>query len=49
MQYKGEPTILTPTDGRSGRIVKGGAILRVLLISLALAVCAMLAVYMFVV
>jgi hypothetical protein len=38
--------ILTPTEARAGRIVKRGAMLRVLVVSLVLAVAAMFAAYL---
>jgi hypothetical protein len=38
--------ILTPTEARAGRIVKHGAILRILVVSLVLVVAAMLAAYL---
>jgi hypothetical protein len=41
-----DPKVVSATKARAGRIVKGGAIRRVLLISLALAVGAMLLVYL---
>jgi hypothetical protein len=37
---------LTPTEARAGRIVKGGAVLRVLVVSLVLAVAVLLVAYL---
>jgi hypothetical protein len=37
-----ERTVSTPTEARGGRIVRGGAIRRILLVSIAFAVIALL-------
>jgi hypothetical protein len=40
-----DPAVKRPTEARQGRIVRGGAVRRILMISLALVVVAFLVIY----